>query len=190
VAVTRERVHDVRRVLRRDVPVRHRLHRRAHALAEIFRPNEGVLAIAHVREPGGSLLAVTNQRVIHTRCGQTSAWEIRELGETAALPGDLDLDTPDRERLVAAVRSTVLWQHRTTRPRPATSTTPPRLTDLLGLARDASDDAIRDAYRVLSQIFHPDRHEGAAPAVRDEAARRMRDLNAAYSAWRARVAAA
>jgi hypothetical protein len=127
--------------------------------------------------------------VIHTRCGETKTWEIRELRDNAPLPADLDLGAAERDRLVAAVRSTVLWQQRVTKPRPALSTVAPKLTEVLGLPRDAGDDAIRDRYRVLSHIFHPDRYEGATPAVRDEAARRMRDLNAAYAAWRARVAA-
>jgi hypothetical protein len=190
VAVTRERVDDVRRVLRRDVPVRHRGLGRARNLAGRFRPNEGVLAIAPVAEPAGSLLAVTNQRVIHVPSrGEPKAWEIRDLSVTAPLPTELALSEADEQRLVAALRSTVLWHQRNTQRRPHTAAVSrdPRtsLCDLLALPHGAGDDAIRAAYRVLSQIFHPDRHAGASAAVRDEAARRMRDLNVAYSAWRA-----
>jgi hypothetical protein len=189
VTVARERVDDVRRVLRRDVPARHRRPGVARKLATEFRPNEGVLAVARVDEPG-SLLAVTNQRVIHVpHHGEVRTWEIRDLSTSTLLPCDLPVSAHDRERLLAAVRSTVLWHTRASRPRRVPATTPLELTELLRLPRDASDDAIRDAYRVLSQIFHPDRHAGAPVAVRDEAARRMRDLNVAYSAWRARSAA-
>jgi hypothetical protein len=191
VAVARERVDDVRRVLRRDVPLRHRAPGAARRLAAEFRPNEGVLAVA-ATATGPGLLAVTNQRLVHlTRGGQPTIWEIRDLATLTPLPLDVALHTADAQRLTAAVRSTVLWHQRAATRRPAheRTPTPAALTDLLGLPRDASDDAIRDAYRVLSQIFHPDRHAGAPAAVRDEAARRMRDLNVAYSAWRARSAA-
>jgi DnaJ-like protein len=191
VAVARERVEDVRRVLRRDVPLRQRMPGAARRLAAEFRPNEGLLAIA-ATATGRGLLAATNQRLVHvTRGEQPTTWEIRDLAAHAPLPADLALHPIDARRLTAAVRSTVLWHQRAARRRPAqeNARTPAALTDLLGLPRDASDDAVRDAYRVLSQIFHPDRHAGAPAAVRDEAARRMRDLNVAYSAWRARAAA-
>jgi hypothetical protein len=191
VAVARERVDDVRRVLRRDVPLRHRAPGAARKLAAEFRPNEGLLAVA-ATATGPGLLAVTNQRLVHlTRDERPTVWEIRDVAPQAPLPADVALHPADAQRLTAAVRSTVLWHQRAARRRPA-PTNPPNpaaLTDLLGLPRDASDDAIRDAYRVLSQIFHPDRHAGASAPVRDEAARRMRDLNVAYSAWRARSAA-
>jgi hypothetical protein len=195
VAVARERVDDVRRVLRRDVPLRHRAPGVARKLAAEFRPNEGLLAVAATAtataaKPG--LLAVTNQRLVHLAHREhPTTWEIRDLAAHMPLPEDVALHAADAQRLTAAVRSTVLWYQRAARRRPAhTNTpTPAALTELLGLPRDASDDSIRDAYRVLSQIFHPDRHAGASAAVRDEAARRMRDLNVAYSAWRARSAA-
>ncbi len=192
MAVARERVDDVRRVLRRDLPRLQRAPGVARKLAAEFRPNEGVLAVAPDAARPGVLVAVTNQRVLRVRRGrEPEAWEIRDLAPNTPLPADVQLDTTYERRLVAAVRSTVLWHQPSARGRShrCAETTPAALTDLLGLPHDASDDAIRDAYRLLSQIFHPDRHAGAPAAVRDEAARRMRDLNVAYAAWRARSAA-
>ena len=46
---------------------------------------------------------------------------------------------------------------------------------VLGVSRDASDDEIKSAYRKLAQKYHPDLHPGD-----EEAARRMKEVNAAY----------
>lgn len=53
---------------------------------------------------------------------------------------------------------------------------------------DASRAEIRAAYRVLVQIFHPDRHATSAEAVRLAAAREMKLLNDAYATLTARGA--
>ena len=46
---------------------------------------------------------------------------------------------------------------------------------VLGVSRDASDDEIKQAYRRLAKLYHPDRNPGDA-----EAARKMQQVNAAY----------
>lgn len=51
---------------------------------------------------------------------------------------------------------------------------------------DASRAEIRAAYRVLVQIFHPDRHADSTEAVRMVAAREMKLLNDAYATLTAR----
>lgn len=38
-----------------------------------------------------------------------------------------------------------------------------------------------EAYRVLAQIFHPDRFVGSPERIKEEAQRRMQDLNEAYA---------
>lgn len=53
---------------------------------------------------------------------------------------------------------------------------------------DASRAEIRAAYRVLVQIFHPDRHADSTEAVRMVAAREMKLLNEAYATLTARGA--
>ncbi|MGH9284696.1 MAG: J domain-containing protein [Acidimicrobiales bacterium] len=53
--------------------------------------------------------------------------------------------------------------------------------EVLGVAPDASRAEIRAAYRVLAQIFHPDRHADSTPAVRKRAALEMGVLNEAYN---------
>ncbi len=53
---------------------------------------------------------------------------------------------------------------------------------------DASRAEIRAAYRVLVQIFHPDRHADSTEAVRVVAAREMKLLNDAYATLTARGA--
>ncbi len=55
---------------------------------------------------------------------------------------------------------------------------------MLGVPRDAPAKQIAETYRALAQIYHPDRYATAPPRVRDEASRRMQDLNAAYEALR------
>lgn len=51
----------------------------------------------------------------------------------------------------------------------------------LGVAPTATKSEITAAYRTMAQIFHPDRYAEAPDAVRAEAERRMKELNAAYS---------
>ena len=49
-----------------------------------------------------------------------------------------------------------------------------------GLADDASDADLDQAYRRLISRWHPDRFAGAAPALRRQAEANARELNAAY----------
>ncbi len=51
--------------------------------------------------------------------------------------------------------------------------------EVIGVRRDASLDEIRIAYRRSAQVLHPDRFGTASEAIREEAARRMRQLNEA-----------
>lgn len=46
---------------------------------------------------------------------------------------------------------------------------------VLGVSRDASDEEIKQAYRRLAKLYHPDRNPGDA-----EAAKKMQQVNAAY----------
>ena len=46
---------------------------------------------------------------------------------------------------------------------------------VLGVSRDASDDEIKQAYRRLAKLYHPDRNPGDAAA-----AKKMQEVNAAY----------
>ena len=54
--------------------------------------------------------------------------------------------------------------------------------DVLGVSKNASSSEIAEAYRTLAQIYHPDRYVGAPEDVRQEAERRMKELNEAYKA--------
>jgi len=56
--------------------------------------------------------------------------------------------------------------------------------EVLGVAPQAARSEVSSAYKVLAQIFHPDRYAGSPPAVREAAARRMAMLNDAYKAIR------
>lgn len=51
----------------------------------------------------------------------------------------------------------------------------------LGVAPAATKAQITAAYRVMAQIFHPDRYVEAPEPVRKEAERRMKELNDAYN---------
>jgi len=51
---------------------------------------------------------------------------------------------------------------------------------ILGVAPDATHDQLRQAYRRLAKLWHPDRYVNAPPALRAQAERRMRALTAAY----------
>jgi curved DNA-binding protein CbpA len=52
--------------------------------------------------------------------------------------------------------------------------------EVLGVSPRASKTEITTAYRTLAYIFHPDRFIDAPPAVKEEAQRRMVQLNKAY----------
>ena len=52
--------------------------------------------------------------------------------------------------------------------------------EVLGVSPKATRAEITTAYRTLAYIFHPDRFIDAPPAVREEAQRRMVQLNKAY----------
>lgn len=52
--------------------------------------------------------------------------------------------------------------------------------EVLGVAPDSSSAEIRQAYRRLADIYHPDRLQKAAPDVQAEGNRRMFELNLAY----------
>lgn len=51
---------------------------------------------------------------------------------------------------------------------------------VFGLAADASDAEVEQAYRRLIGQYHPDRLQGAAPELQRQAEARARELNAAY----------
>lgn len=66
----------------------------------------------------------------------------------------------------------------------------PELTpfEVLGVMPSASQEEVVTAYKILAQIFHPDRFRESSEAVRHEAEYRMRALNEAYaSAKRGRL---
>jgi DnaJ-class molecular chaperone len=50
----------------------------------------------------------------------------------------------------------------------------------LGVARDASAEEVRAAYRHLTQQYHPDKVAHLAPEFQELAERRMRGINSAY----------
>ena len=67
----------------------------------------------------------------------------------------------------------------------------PELTpfEILGVMPSATQQEVVTAYKILAQIYHPDRFRDSPEAVRSEAEYRMRSLNAAYqSAKRSRLA--
>src|SRR5690606_19541304 len=51
---------------------------------------------------------------------------------------------------------------------------------VLGLASDATDAEIDQAYRRLMSQYHPDKVAGAAPELREQAESKAREINAAY----------
>ena len=56
--------------------------------------------------------------------------------------------------------------------------------DVLGVPTHASLEEITSQFKILVQIFHPDRFMSSPQAVRNEAERRMKQLNEAYLALR------
>jgi hypothetical protein len=52
--------------------------------------------------------------------------------------------------------------------------------ELLGVLADSTPTEIRSAYRRMVVECHPDRHQGASDAVRQDATERMTELNEAY----------
>jgi hypothetical protein len=51
---------------------------------------------------------------------------------------------------------------------------------VLGVDPGASQDEIRDRYRILAHLLHPDRHQSAPRRVIEEAERHLREVNEAY----------
>ena len=51
---------------------------------------------------------------------------------------------------------------------------------VLGVTRESSVAEIRERYRLLVQIWHPDRHQSSPANVREEVTRQMQRINAAY----------
>ena len=54
--------------------------------------------------------------------------------------------------------------------------------EVLGVSPHATPDQVSAAYRVLAQIFHPDRYQDSPEEVRRESEALMRALNEAYEA--------
>lgn len=61
---------------------------------------------------------------------------------------------------------------------------PPQRThyQVLGIPESASADEVRRAHRQLAQVLHPDRQAGSSAAEKSLAERRMREVNAAWTA--------
>ena len=67
-------------------------------------------------------------------------------------------------------------------PDPHYNVTPPRKTfyDILGVAKDATQEEIKKVYRDLASKYHPDKYEHLAQDMKKEAARRFTEINEAY----------
>ena len=63
-------------------------------------------------------------------------------------------------------------------------TTEPAPYQVLGVSPNASPAEVTAAYKVLAQIFHPDRFADSPESVRREAEARMKALNDAYASAR------
>lgn len=53
--------------------------------------------------------------------------------------------------------------------------------EVLGVSPKASIEVIKSAYRLRAQQYHPDKTEGLGPELKALAARKMQELNMAYS---------
>ena len=53
---------------------------------------------------------------------------------------------------------------------------------VLGIAKDASDDEVRRAYRRMAMKYHPDRVAGMSEELQRNAAEQMKEINSAYEA--------
>lgn len=53
--------------------------------------------------------------------------------------------------------------------------------DILGVAKTASEDELKKAYRTLSKKYHPDLQQGKTDAEKKEAEDKFKDINEAYS---------
>ncbi|MCL7039938.1 hypothetical protein MKW94_028244 [Papaver nudicaule] len=51
----------------------------------------------------------------------------------------------------------------------------------LGLAKNASKNEIKEAYKILALIYHPDKHSSSSQKVIDVATRRFRQVSEAYA---------
>lgn len=51
---------------------------------------------------------------------------------------------------------------------------------ILGLTYEASDEEVEQAYRRLIAQYHPDRMQGVAEELREQAEQRSREINVAY----------
>jgi hypothetical protein len=52
--------------------------------------------------------------------------------------------------------------------------------EVLGVSPSATPEEVNAAYRILAQIYHPDRYVDSPPEVRQESEDRMKALNEAY----------
>ena len=50
----------------------------------------------------------------------------------------------------------------------------------LEVSPDATDDEIKDAYRILAQLYHPDNHNRSSEKIKQMANKKFRDISEAY----------
>lgn len=60
--------------------------------------------------------------------------------------------------------------------------------EVLEVSPEATAEEIRSAYRRMAQQYHPDKVAGQSPQVRQEAERRMKEINVAYGELKRRNA--
>jgi hypothetical protein len=70
-------------------------------------------------------------------------------------------------------------------PKPTTTSQSPY--EVLHVPPSASIDEITAAYKQMAQMYHPDKVASLAPEYREIAERRMKEINAAYTALKAKV---